>query len=128
MTDRPNQLDDLWVDWENKTLKQKQAALKTAVGRMSKILFSDEDHSNLIDKALEVGKALHQLDPDRNTFVTPTRKWLEANNPNYARARRAHIRQKKFGEPFPPDLDPWAPMSPQNRERLQIIYKLKKNN
>lgn len=128
MTDRSNQLDDLWIDWENKTLEQKRAVLKTAVNRMPKVLFSDEDQDNLIDKALEVGKALQQLDPDRNTFVTPTRKWLEAHNPNYARARQARIRQEKFGEPFPPDLDPWAPMSLQAQERLRLIHKLKKNN
>ena len=127
MTDRPNQLDDLWTDWEKKTLDQKHALLKEAVARMPNVLFSAKDRSNLIDKALEVGKALN-LDGDKNTFTTPTREWLEKNNPEYEQARQAQIRQKATGEPFPPDLDPWIPMSPQAQERLRVIHKLKKNN
>ena len=110
MMDRPNQLDDLWTDWEKKTLDQKQALLKKAVGMSSKVLFSRQDVHNLGDKALEVGKALN-LDGDK-MLMTPSREWLEKNNPNYARARRARIRQKKYGEPFPPDLDPWASKNP----------------
>lgn len=111
MTDRPNQLDDLWTDWEKKTLDQKHALLKKAVARMPKVLFSAKDRSNLIDKALEVGKALN-LDGDKNTFTTPTREWLEKHNPEYAQARRAQIKQKATGEPFPAKLDPWAPKTP----------------
>ena len=111
MTDRPNKLDDLWTDWETKTLDQKQALLKKAVGMSSKVLFSNHDIDHLHAKALEVGKALNINSGDR-MLMTPSREWLEKNNPNYARARRARIRQVKFGEPFPPDLDPWAPKTP----------------
>ena len=124
MTDRPNQLDDLWTDWEKKTLDQKQALLKKAVARMPKVLFSNNDIDNMHAKALEVGKALN-LDSKDKMLMTPSREWLEKNNPNYARARRARIRQKKYGEPFPPDLDPWAPKSPQAQERMRAIRKLK---
>lgn len=107
MTDRPNQLDDLWVDWENKTSEQKRDAIKTAMIRMSKVPFSDMDGENFMQRVGEVNQALNPNSKDK-MLMTPSREWLEKNNPNYARARRARIRQEKFGEPFPPDLDPWA--------------------
>lgn len=123
-TDRPNQLDDLWTDWEKKTLEQKQKLLWKAVDRMPKVLFSRQDHDNLSHKALEVAKALN-LEPTGKTLITPSQKWLEAHNPDYARARRARIRAEKFGEPFPPELDPWHPRTSQVQERMRSQKNLK---
>lgn len=40
MADQQNVLDDLWEGWDNKTLEQKQHAIKSAVARMPKVLFS----------------------------------------------------------------------------------------
>ena len=111
MTDRPNQLDDLWTDWENNTPEQKRDAIKAAMIRMSKAPFSDTDGENFMQKVNGLSKTLHSDSKDK-MLMTPSREWLEKNNPNYTRARRSRIRQEKFGEPFPPDLDPWAPKNP----------------
>lgn len=104
--DRPNQLDDLWEDWEKKTLEQKQTQLKKAVARMPKVLFSSQDHDNLFDKALEVGKALN-LKSSQGAIITPSKKWIQEHDPNYYR-RKLALAKLKPGERLPPDLDGWV--------------------
>lgn len=122
--DRPNQLDDLWIDWGKKTLEQKQALLKKAVVRMPKVLFSRQDANNLNRKALEVAKALN-LGRNTELMVTPSRKWLEAHDPDYARAKQAHIRAERFGELFPPELDPWSSKTRQEEGRVRTLIERK---
>lgn len=113
--DRPNQLDDLWTDWEKKTLEQKQALLKKAVNRMPKVLFSRQDAHNLNDRALEVAKALN-LVPSDGPIVTPSRTWMAKHDPEYQRLMRT-VRKLKPGERLPRDLDPWAPEAYEELER-----------
>ena len=110
-TDRPNQLDELWVDWENKTLDEKQAILKKAVAMGSKVLFSKQDGDNLAKRALEVGKALN-LDGDPPALITPNNKWTAMHDPVLWRARRASDKPME--------------MSPEAREGLERYRKIKK--
>ncbi len=111
MDHQRNQLDDLWTNWESKTPEQKREAIKAAMIRMSKTPFSDTDGENFMQRVGEVNQALNPNSKDK-MLMTPSREWLEKNNPNYAKARQARIRLEKFGEPFPSDLDPWAPKTP----------------
>lgn len=113
--DRPNQLDDLWTDWEKKTLEQKQALLKKAVNMGSKVLFSRQDGDNLAKKAHEVAKALN-LVPSEKAIVTPSRTWMAKHDPEYQRLMRT-VRKLKPGERLPRDLDPWAPEAYEELER-----------
>ena len=119
-TDRPNQLDDLWTDWETKTLPQKQAILKKAMGMGSKVLFSRQDSKNLVNKALEVGKALN-LSPDEKTLITPNKKWLVAHDPEFSRAQRMYKRWAAGDRSLKSD-DPWAPSPdrPTKQPKLKL--------
>ena len=73
----------------------------------SSVRFSRQDATTLIKKTLEVSK-IASITQGGCTLITPSREWLEAPNPNYARAREAYRRKELYGEPIPEDLDPWA--------------------
>ena len=106
MADRPNVLDDLWEGWENKTLEQKHRAVKAAAARMPKVLFSDTDGENLMEKSLEVAKALN-LHPEP-AIVTPSKKWLQDHDPNYYRRQKAFADAQATGKRVDPEFDPWS--------------------
>ena len=95
MADQQNVLDDLWEGWENKTLEQKQRAIKSAVARMPKVLFSDTDGKNLMKKSLEVADALN-LRPEP-AIVTPSKKWLQDHDSNYYRRQRSFADAQAIG-------------------------------
>lgn len=103
--DRPNALDDLWDGWEDKTLEQKQQALDTAVRRMPKVLFSQQDMANYDNKLLEVGKAMN-LHPEP-AIITPSDKYLREHDPQYYRRERAYAKARATGEDVDPEFDPW---------------------
>ena len=87
MADLPNQLDDLWKDWDKQTLEEKYKRLKETVRREGKVLFSRKDCQEQIKKALEVAKAI-ELDPKAaEVFMTPPKKWTAAHDPKSQRAR-----------------------------------------
>lgn len=81
MTDLPNQLDDLWVNWESKTPEQKRETIKAAMVRMSKVPFSDTDGENFMQKVNGLTKTLHSDSKDK-MLMTPSREWVEKHNPN----------------------------------------------
>lgn len=106
MADQQNVLDDLWEGWDNKTLEQKQHAIKSAVARMPKVLFSGTDRKNLLLKSLEVGKALNlHSEP---AIVTPSKKWLQDHDPNYYRRQKAFADAQATGRRVDPEFDPWS--------------------
>ena len=104
--DRPNALDDLWDGWKDKTLEQKQQALDTAVRRMPKVLFSQQDMANYDNKLLEVGKAMN-FHPEP-AIITPSDKYLREHDPQYYRRERAYAKARATGEDVDPEFDPWA--------------------
>lgn len=104
--DRPNALDDLWDGWEDKTLEQKQQALDTAVRRMPKVLFSQQDMANYDNKLLEVGKAMN-LHPEP-AIITPSDKYLREHDPQYYRRESAYAKARATGKDVDPEFDPWA--------------------
>ena len=115
----PNQLDDLWQDWTEKTLKQKLEILREAKQRAGKVIFSDQDAENLLDRAEEVGEALELNPHTEAAFSTPSKKWMAAHDPNSQLARaqgRKHARLQTLDGPrgtpklnIPKDGNWWTP-------------------
>lgn len=124
--DLPNKLDDLWQDWTGKTLEQKLAVFQEVKRREGKVIFSNQDVDNLLERALEVGKAL-KLNPNaKAAFSTPNKKWLAAHDPNSQRARaqgRNQARLQTLNEPMatpklnvPKDGNWWTPRIKKQQE------------
>lgn len=120
MVDRPNVLDDLWVDWENKTLEQKHRVIKAAVARMPKVLFSDTDQKNLALKSLEVAKALN-LHPEP-VIVTPSKKWLQDHAQTIIVDKRHSPRLWQRASEWIPSLTPGRGAQTSKRSQACVAF------
>ena len=114
--DLPNKLDHLWVDWDKKTLAEKQAVLKEVVRLEGKVIFSGQDADNVFDHALEVAKALNLYPKTEAAYSTPNKRWKAAHDPDSQRARaqgRKAIADPEFN--VPKDGNWWTaqPKKPQ---------------